>query len=252
MVHLYTNSLISSPLLIGFFHPCIVLPGTDCPDLDLQYTIKHELQHYKRKDMFYKWLIQITVCLHWFNPFVYLMAHEVNRLCELSCDESVIRYLDEKARRDYGNTLLNTIRTGGNYKDSLASVTLNESKELLKERLDAIMNFKTQSQTIKAVSFILTFFICLCGDFTGAYAAVSGQPQGNSFEQDAGMGEAKDIVIKIVRDFLGAVKLRSLVQKIMSDAKERDQMCLFYVKKQAFGLFLCGKGNLGACGGAGK
>lgn len=29
-------------------------------------------------------------------------------------------------------------------------------------------------------------------------------------------------------------------------------MCLFYVKKQAFGLFLCGKGNLGACGGVGK
>lgn len=197
VVHLYTNSLISSLLLIGFFHPCIVLPGTDCQDLDLQYTIKHELQHYKRKDMFYKWLIQITVCLHWFNPFVYLMAHEVNRLCELSCDESVIRHLDEKARRDYGNTLLNTIRTGGNYKDSLASVTLNESKELLKERLDATMNFKTQSRTIKAVSFILTFFICLCGVFTGAYAAVSGQPQGNSFEQDAGMGEAKDIVINL-------------------------------------------------------
>lgn len=38
----------------------------------------------------------------------------------------------------------------------------------------------------------------------------------------------------------------------MSDAKERDQRCLFYVEKQAFGLFLCGKGNLGVCGGAGK
>lgn len=196
-VHLYTNSLISSPLLIGFFHPCIVLPGTDCPDLDLQYIIKHEIRHYKRKDMFYKWLMQITVCLHWFNPFVYLMVHEVNRLCELSCDESVIRHLDEKARRDYGNTLLNAIRTRGNYKNSLASVTLNESKELLRERLDAIMNFRTQSRTIKAVSFILTLFICLCGVFTGAYAAASGQPQGNSIEQDAGMGEAKDIVINL-------------------------------------------------------
>lgn len=197
VVDLYTNSLISSPLLIGFFHPSIVLPGTDCSDLDLQYTIKHELRHYKRKDMFYKWLIQITVCLHWFNPFVYFMAHEVNRLCELSCDESLIRHLDEQARRDYGNTLLNAIRTRGNYKDSLASVTLNESKELLRERLDAIMNFKTQSQTMKAVSFVLTFFICFCGVFTGAYAAASSQQQGNSFEQNVGIGEAKDIVINL-------------------------------------------------------
>ena len=62
-VELYTNSLISSPLLLGFFHPCIVLPGTDCSDLDFQYTIRHELTHFKRKDMFYKWLMQTAVKL---------------------------------------------------------------------------------------------------------------------------------------------------------------------------------------------
>ena len=104
-VEFYTNGLVSSPLLIGFFRPCIILPTTDIPKDDLKYTLLHELTHFKRKDMFYKWLAQITICLHWFNPFVYIMEHEISRECELSCDEEMIRSLNEKERRKYGDTL---------------------------------------------------------------------------------------------------------------------------------------------------
>ena len=201
-VELYINPLISSPLLIGFFHPCIVLPGTDYPDLDLQYTIKHELTHHKRKDMFYKWLMQTTICLHWFNPLVYLMAQDVNRLCELSCDEMIIRHLDKSAMRDYGNTLLGAVKTKGNYQNPLASVTLNESMELLKERLDAIMNFKRPSKMKKILSFLLTLTICFGGVFTGAYAAVPDQLQGNvsgqeASAEEAAQKEAGDVVINL-------------------------------------------------------
>lgn len=170
-VELYTNNLISSPLLIGFFHPCIVLPTDDLPPADFDYTILHELMHFKRRDMFYKWLVQFTVCVHWFNPLVYLMSRETGRVCELSCDEAVIRELDEQGRRAYGDTLLNAIRFSGNYKDSVASLTLNESRELLKERLDSIMNFKKKTKWGIAVSLLLTAaFICGFA-FTGAYAA---------------------------------------------------------------------------------
>ena len=48
-VELCINPLISSPLLIGFFHPCIVLPDADISEKDFQYTIVHELTHYKRR-----------------------------------------------------------------------------------------------------------------------------------------------------------------------------------------------------------
>lgn len=170
-VELYTNNLISSPLLIGFFRPSIVLPSADLSPIDFEYTILHELTHYKRCDMFYKWLVQLSVCVHWFNPLVYLMSREVGRTCELSCDETVIRLLDPKERRAYGDTLLNAMGAGGNYKDSFASVTLNESKELLKERLDAIMNFKGKTKWGIFASLLLTV-IFVCGfAFLGAYAA---------------------------------------------------------------------------------
>lgn len=141
-VELYTNSLISSPLLIGFLHPCIMLPSAELSDSDLENTILHELTHYKRRDMFYKWLVQVAICFHWFNPFVYFMGKEINRACEFSCDEAVIRTFDKGAQRAYGDTLLNAIEAGGNYNNSVASVMLNENSELLKERLDAIMVYR--------------------------------------------------------------------------------------------------------------
>lgn len=173
-VELYTNTLISSPMLIGFFRPCIVLPTVDLPPEDFDYTILHELIHFKRRDMFYKWLIQFTVCVHWFNPFVYLMSKEIGRMCELSCDEAVIRKLDAQGRRAYGDTLLNAIGLGGSYKDSLVPLTLNESGELLKERLDAIMKFKEIPKWAILTSLFLTGML-VCGfRFLGAYTAHHG------------------------------------------------------------------------------
>lgn len=168
-VELYINNLISSPLIIGFFRPCIVLPSTNLPETDFQYTILHELTHYKRGDMFYKWFVQFTICIHWFNPFVYLMGREINRACELSCDETIIKSLNTEERRAYGDTLLNAMSLNGTYNDSLASVTLNESKELLKERLEAIMIFKKGTRLTAITSIALVFIICFGATMTGAY-----------------------------------------------------------------------------------
>lgn len=205
MVELYTNSLISSPLLIGFFKPCIVLPFDDLSPADLEYTIRHELTHYKRRDMFYKWLVQFAICVHWFNPLIYLMGREIDRDCELSCDEAIIRELDPYGRKAYGDTLLNAMATGGDLKNSLASVTLNESKELLKERLDAIMNFKKRSKKIKISLFLLTLLICLGGLFFGVYAAVPDQLQDDTLGQDLATLDTEDIVLYLTSNGQNAI-----------------------------------------------
>ena len=204
-VELYTNSLISSPLLLGFFHPCIVLPSANLPPADFEYTIRHELTHFKRRDMFYKWLVQFTVCVHWFNPLVYLMGREINRACELSCDEAIIRGLDPHGRRAYGDTLLNAMGTGGNYENSLASVTLNESKGLLRERLDAIMNFKKQSKLIKFFLFITTLALCFGGLFTGVYAANADQMKENTAGTNSVSESAGDIVFRLTSNGQNAI-----------------------------------------------
>ncbi len=190
-IDLYTNHLVSSPMLIGLFRPRIILPVSHLSERDFYYTVMHELTHYRRRDMLYKWLVQLALCLHWFNPFVYLMKNEINRLCELSCDERVIKTLTEAARKSYGDTLLNAVGAGGSYKDTLASVTLHESKELLKGRLDAIMQYQKLSKAVRSATLFITGLLIGSAIVLGAYAAPgngsvqdpvtpNGQPSSNS------------------------------------------------------------------------
>ena len=172
-IGLYTNNYVSSPLLIGILKVKIVLPTLDLDNTEHYYTLLHELTHYKRRDMLYKWLVQFTICLHWFNPFVYLMGREINHACELSCDEEVIKNLNYEKKRNYGDTLLNAVKTGGN-NNSLATVTLIENKKLIKERLDCIMNYKKKTKAITIMMILLTLLLCGGAVILGAYH--SGKP----------------------------------------------------------------------------
>ena len=184
-VEISCNPLIASPMLIGFFRPRIILPAHEWEDKELSYIFVHELIHYRQRDMFYKWLIQIVVCVHWFNPFVYLLEKEVNKSCELSCDEKVISVLDDTARREYGDILISFLKSNNLYKSSLASVTLTEGAEQLKERLGAIMKFRKKSKVIIAITTIFTVAACVCFFVTGAYAAPSAANEKKSFMEAA-------------------------------------------------------------------
>ncbi len=183
-IELCVNPLVSSPLLIGFFRPCIVLPSADIPEKDFRYIILHELTHYKRRDMFYKWLVQITVCLHWFNPLVYLMSREVTKACEFSCDEAVLAKIGSAHAKDYGKTLLDAMAAAGRYKENLGAVTLSENKQLLKERLGAIMKFKKKSKAVQFLTGMLTLCIIFSAAFAGTYSAAVDVPDGSSLEME--------------------------------------------------------------------
>lgn len=168
-VELYENPLAASPMLLGLFRPCVVLPSAAVAEADFRHTVLHELTHYRRRDLLYKWLVQLTVCLHWFNPLVWVMAREIDRACELSCDEAVLQALAPEERRAYGDTLLRALETGGGYHAVPGSAGLGESAELLKERLSAIMKFKKSSKWTALLSLILAAALTTGATAAGAY-----------------------------------------------------------------------------------
>ena len=172
-IELGIDPLISSPLLIGFFHPCIVLPSVAISEKDFSCTVLHELTHYKRLDMLYKWLVQLTVCLHWFNPLVSLMSGEITKACEFSCDEAVLSKMGRDKARDYGETLLNAMAMVGKYRDNFGAVTLSANKRLLKERIGAIMKVKKRSTAIRVLTGMLTLWITFGAVFVGVYPAAA-------------------------------------------------------------------------------
>lgn len=158
-LRLYKNSMVQTPILIGFFHPVILLPDKKYEDMKLRNILMHEITHMKRYDIFVKWLFICIGAIHWFNPLVYFVRREMNKACELACDESVIKRFDNSEMQQYGNTLIavaaDSIRTRS------LSITMIEDKKNLKERLDAIMKHKTYSKrTVIAASVILVMTVC--------------------------------------------------------------------------------------------
>lgn len=172
-IELYCNASVTSPMMTGFFRPDIVLPASVSDGQTLSCIFMHELFHYKRRDMFYKWLVQLTICIHWFNPFVYWLEKEANRACELSCDEAVVAILDDTARRKYGDALILFLKATSLCKSAPASVTLTEDAKEVKERLGAIMNFKKRTKAIRILTGVLTLCIILGAAFIPVYSVTA-------------------------------------------------------------------------------
>lgn len=173
-LELAVNPLLTSPVCLGLFKPTIIMPAKAqyLPPEQLACIFRHELTHLRRQDLLYKWLVQLVICLHWFNPLVYLLGRQVNRCCELACDEAVIASLppEATARQKYGETLLAFCQPAA-YKNSLAAITLTEGAAQLKERLGAIMNFQPKTKWHKIAALLLTACVCFCFFLLGAYAA---------------------------------------------------------------------------------
>ncbi|HBN83459.1 MAG TPA: hypothetical protein DDZ89_06400, partial [Clostridiales bacterium] len=169
-VRLFYSSYTTTPMLIGVLHPVIVLPHFayvhNGKEKELKVILSHELIHYRRKDILYKWLVVMVTSLHWFNPFMIWIRKEIEQACELSCDEAVIRNMSEDEKHFYGNTLISLAAINKNYKCVLAT-TLCEDKKKLKERLLSIMKFKRKSVGGVALMLILTLLLVGCAATLG-------------------------------------------------------------------------------------
>ena len=89
-VLVYISPYVSTPFLYGVFKPRIVLPEIEFTEEELQHIFRHELTHWKRHDAWLKCLMLLTNAIHWFNPLAYIARYDIDRFCELSCDESVV------------------------------------------------------------------------------------------------------------------------------------------------------------------
>lgn len=97
---------LDSPMLVGVFFPVIYIPDGEIPPEKLKMIFLHELNHYKRKDLIFKWLSVLTNMIHWFNPLSYLLCSALSEACEISCDMAVTRNMTEDEQRLYMQTIL--------------------------------------------------------------------------------------------------------------------------------------------------
>lgn len=102
---IYLADRISSPFVMGIFQPRIYLPSST-PMNERRFIVAHERHHIRRGDPLWKLLGYAALCLHWFNPLVWLAFCLAGKDMEMSCDEAVIKRLGEHIRADYSQALL--------------------------------------------------------------------------------------------------------------------------------------------------
>ena len=96
---------IRTPFVMGVLSPKIYLPW-DTPQEERRFIIAHERQHIHRGDPLWKLLGYAALCVHWFNPLVWLAFFLGGKDMEMSCDEAVLNRLGEGIRADYSQALL--------------------------------------------------------------------------------------------------------------------------------------------------
>lgn len=151
-IPVFVSGKATSPLMIGFLRPIMVLPHENFENLELSFIIRHEILHYKRKDLLYKVVILIANAIHWFNPVIYLMHQQSNTDIELSCDDMVLSNMSFECRKTYSNMIFNMIK---HQKSSGLTVNFFGGARVMKERFQNILNVHKKHTGWLA-------FACLC------------------------------------------------------------------------------------------
>ena len=184
-VEVRTSDRISAPLTYGILRPVILLPeGFDCGDAaQLGYVLTHEWVHIRRFDGLAKLLIAAAACLHWWNPFVWVLSALFNRDLELACDEEVVRRHGVASRAAYARALI----TLEERKSGLAPFCSSFNHNAMEERIVAIMKIRNLSTRAAALSAATVFAV---GALFATSAAVGVPSQTAHALTSTGSGES--------------------------------------------------------------
>lgn len=152
-----TSEFIVSPFVLGVLFPKIYLPKTDITKEETEYVLHHEMTHIKRCDALIKWIVMLAKCLHWFNPLVYFLSKEINLWCEISCDISVTKNMDNQNKKNYAFTILKLIEHS--HKKQILTTSMASSKKILDKRFHFIKMYKKRKTAI--ISTFISFVILI-------------------------------------------------------------------------------------------
>lgn len=153
---------IAAPLSYGVIRPVILMPkNTEWKNIyQLRYVLEHEYVHIRRLDMLTKLIMIAAVCIHWFNPLVWVMYILFNRDLELSCDETVVRRFGMDIKSVYATALISMEEK----KSGRTPLCNSFSKNAIEERIRAIMKIKKTSKFAVMISAVLVIGV------TGGFA----------------------------------------------------------------------------------
>lgn len=179
---------ISTPMLTGLLKPAILLPKNDIDEEEMSLILEHELTHYLHKDLWVNLLSIVVICIHWFNPLVYLCLPTIYGDGESYCDETVLKNRDTDYRRFYGEVIISIIQHSSN-KPIALSTCFYEKKINIKRRLYNIME---KNKNRKAISIAAIAGVSILTIISGSVLVFANQGKSEAVS----LNTAKQIALK--------------------------------------------------------
>ncbi len=135
--NIYQSENVDSPFIFGFIKPKIYIPY-GLSEETLRYVEAHENAHLKRLDHITKLLGFLILCVHWFNPLVWIAYTLFCKDIELACDEKVIRDMEIEKRKEYATAILEC----GVSRRKIAAYPLAFGEISIKQRVKNALKYK--------------------------------------------------------------------------------------------------------------
>lgn len=159
-VAMYICPTISSPMLVGLLRPAIYLPDEALTEDELALVLRHELTHYRRKDLLVKVALLLCRAVHWFNPVMLPLSRWLCYCQEASCDSYVTRNASQEERRFYSETIIRVIRRQVQTRTQLCT-SFYGGKNGMKKRIFSIMNqSKRKAGLILCAALLAATLLC--------------------------------------------------------------------------------------------
>ncbi len=142
---------ISTPFVLGICKPIIYIPASLAGEAE-RICLAHEYIHIRRKDYLVKLLAYGIACVHWFNPFVWLAFHLVEKDMEMSCDEAALKSLELGDKKAYSHTLL---QLSSHSKRTFVGGPLFFGENSISARIKNIMNYKKPRFWVSVVGILI-------------------------------------------------------------------------------------------------
>jgi len=162
---------VYTPMLTGLIRPSVLLPDDIYEPEELIVILKHELIHLQRKDLWYRVLVIVTMGIHWFNPFLYSMVKEIAALCELSCDDEMVRDSDFDLRQQYSTIILCSAK--GMRPQTAFSTDFAGGQRNMRRRIASIMDITTKRTGLAMICVLLLLAFGVSSAFSVSETPVS-------------------------------------------------------------------------------
>ena len=171
----YISDAIDTSFVLGIVKPRIYMQA-GLSEREEAYILQHERTHIKNLDHITKIVGMLAVCIHWFNPLVWIAFMKMCADLEMRCDEAVIDCMGDKIKREYCTSMVTHALERGTVNRGVYAAFAgdNYNGREIKMRIKNLASYKKVSKIVAASVVVFAL---------GLTVALSTKAQGKSADE---------------------------------------------------------------------